>query len=88
MRIPEIQNRLIEIAREKGLSEVETLAAQLTRRSPNKRAPIKSERMTPELAQEIREYVRANADKTQAEVGRVFNVNPGRVSEAVRGFRQ
>lgn len=88
MRIPEIKTRLLEIARENGIDEVATLALQLTRRSPTKRAPVQSKRMTDKLAHEIREFARSNPDMTQAAIGRVFNVNPGRVSEAVRGFRQ
>ena len=88
MRIPEIQTRLLEIASEKNLDEVATLARQLTRRSPKKRAPNVSKPMTDDLAHEIREFARSNPAMTQAEIGRVFNVNPGRVSEAIRGHRQ
>lgn len=88
MRIPEIQTRLLEIARENGMDEVASLALQLTRRSPKKRAPASSKPMTAKLAHEIREFSRSNPDMTQAAIGRVFNINQGRVSEAVRGFRQ
>lgn len=87
MRIPEIQERLLHIARIHGLSEVETLARQLSRRSPNRKAPISSQPMTDEKAAMIRTFAADNPTMTQVEIGRHFNVNQGRVSEALIGFR-
>lgn len=55
----------------------------LTRASPVRRAPIDSRKLTPQLAEEIREYVAANPDLSQQEVGVHFGVNHGRVSEAL-----
>lgn len=62
--------------------------AELTRRRrrlPPKKA--KAQRITPELAEEIREYAEAHPDLPQREIGRYFNVDQGRVNEALNGQR-
>lgn len=41
----------------------------------------------PEVAAEIRAYHAANQNLTQSAIARHFNVNPGRVSEALNGKR-
>lgn len=87
MRIPDIQDRLIEIAHEIGNSEIERLARKLSRRSPTRKAPNSSEPMTDKKAAQIRQYAKDNPRMTQVEIGRRFGVNQGRVSEALRGFR-
>ena len=51
----------------------------------NHRRPNVSETMTPELAQQIRDYFAAHPDIPQHEIARVFNVNSGRVNEALKG---
>jgi len=43
--------------------------------------------MTPDLAEEIREYAQANPGMSHQAIGEVFNVNHGRVSEAIIGKR-
>ena len=43
--------------------------------------------MTPELAAEIRDHCKLFPHWSQARVGRLFNVNAGRVSEAINGKR-
>jgi hypothetical protein len=43
--------------------------------------------MSPELAQEIREFAEANPGLSQQAIAE-FNVNHGRVSEALHGKRQ
>jgi hypothetical protein len=58
-----------------------------TRASPTRRAAVKATRMTPTLARRIRRYAAHHPDKSQREIGVVFNVDGGRVSEAVRGLR-
>lgn len=88
MRIPEIQERLREKAAEHKDPELDLLASELTRRSPSSRAKITSARMTPELADAIRAYSRAHPDAAQASIASIFNVNPGRVSEALAGHRK
>jgi hypothetical protein len=97
MKIPEVRDeiaminsRLMEISREMQ-DAIERLAAlneELVRRSPVNVAPRSSTRMTPSLRQQINVYATANPGKTLSDIGKMFNVNPGRVSEAVRGKRQ
>lgn len=87
MRIPEIRDRLKEIAAENGIPEIASLADELTRRHPGKRAPVESTPFTEELAAQIRQYAAAHPKMTQVAIGRVFGVNQGRVSEATRGYR-
>jgi len=69
-------------------AEIRRLSANLSRRKPIRKAPISSQPMTPELAEEIRDYWKANPGISQPEIGTKFNVNQGRVSEAVRGHRR
>ncbi len=88
MRIPEIRDRLLEIANSTGIREIEALANKLKRRPSKRRAQPVSRVMTPELKQEIREYYKANPGAAQTEIAKLFNVNQGRVSEALRGIRQ
>lgn len=49
------------------------------------RRPTSSVRMTKELALAIREAYRQNPNLTQHEIAEMFNVNHGRVSEALGG---
>ena len=82
MRIPEIRDELSEIA-----SRLLVLVKELERRRGPK-APRNSAPMTPKLAASVRAYKRANPDATQVDIGRHFNINQGRVSEALRGKRK
>jgi len=81
--IPEIRDRLREIADSSGIEELHDLADQLYRKSPVKRAPNRSVHLTPELAEEIRKFVAENPKLHQRDVAQEFDVNPGRVSEAL-----
>ncbi|WP_202960968.1 hypothetical protein [Sphingobium sp. HDIP04] len=81
--IPEIRNRLREIADETGFEELHSLADELYRNSPVGRAANSSATLTPELAEEIRKYVAEHPTLHQRDVAQEFNVNPGRVSEAL-----
>ena len=94
MTIPEVRAELLSLA--KNLHKMSPAAArmliekhckELVRRPVEKRAPIKSNKMTPELARKIRQHARANPEKRQVEIGRYFGVNQGRVSEALYGKR-
>lgn len=89
MRIPEIREELATITALLGelADRMEGLTAELTRRSPVKRAKPTSNPMNPTLAKSIRAYAKANPKASQKEVANVFNVNPGRVSEVLRGKR-
>ncbi len=94
MTIPEIAKRLREIAEEIQASmpalagELMELANELRRRPTGPRAPITSTTMTPELADEIREYAEANPGLSHQEIAENFSVNHGRISEALHGKRR
>lgn len=81
--IPEIRSRLREIADEYGIDELHDLADETYRNSPVKRASNKSVHLTPELAEEIRIFCDKFPKLHQRDVAQRFNVNPGRVSEAL-----
>jgi hypothetical protein len=94
MRIPEIIKRLREIAEQIQIDfptesgELFEFAEELRRRPTGPRAPATSTTMTPELAQEIREYAEANPGMSHQAIAEEFNVNHGRVSEAIHGKRE
>lgn len=87
MRIPEIAEEMRKLAAERGVPELVGLADELRRRQPGARAPATSRPMTDELAAEIRAFAGDHPNLSQAAIGRRFNVNPGRVSEALNGKR-
>lgn len=83
MSIPEVRERLRELAEEHGIDELYELADQMYRKSARKRAPIRSPKLTPEMIKDIREYAAANPDAHQQDIAQKFGVNHGRVSEAL-----
>jgi hypothetical protein len=94
MKIPEVGTRMREISQQiqddypEEAAELLELADELKRRSPSgARAPATSTPMTPELAEEIREFASDNPGMSHQDIGVVFNVNHGRVSETIRGKR-
>lgn len=87
MKIPEVAKRMRELAAAHNIAELNYLADELRRR-PADRAPKASRPMTAQLAAQIRAFKSRNPTMTQAAIGRQFNVNPGRVSEALNGFRR
>lgn len=85
--IPELREELRVLAYRLGIPRLAEIAEELKRRPARKSGKVISEPMTKKLRAQIKAYSRANPTMTQLEIGRVFNVNPGRVSEAVRGKR-
>lgn len=79
--IPEIRERLLAMAR-----ELNQLASE-TKRRKGAVTKAKSRPLTPVMAARIRAHKTQYPDLSQAEIGRVFGVNQGTVSEALRGFR-
>lgn len=57
----------------------------LFRKHVKPRAPISSARMTPTLARSIRIMSRSRPKMSAQEIAEMFNVNSGRVSEAIAG---
>lgn len=81
--IPEIRERMRELAAELGVDELNQLADEMYRKQPAKRAPVRSPKLTPELAEEIRQYAASHPDAHQQDIAEKFGVNHGRVSEAL-----
>jgi|688.fasta_scaffold1251692_2 hypothetical protein len=93
MRLPQVKDALIALSGEPHCpsdiaKRLRKLALEIPRRKPYSRGPAKSAPITAALRQKIRDFYFSNPGLTQLEVGRKFNVNPGRVSEAIRGFRK
>lgn len=84
--IPEIRERLRELAGEHSIDELNDLADELCRNPPVKRAKAKNPPLTPEMADEIRAYAKANPNLHQQDIANHFGVNHGRVSEALNNL--
>jgi len=80
---PQIRARLRELADEHGLDELHDLADDTYRNPPVSRAKRKSAKFTAALAAKIRKYHKKHPRLHQRDIGHKFNVNPGRVSEAL-----
>ena len=87
MSIPEVRDRLRELAEELDCDELSELADQLYRKQPEKRAPRRSPVVTAEMAEEIRQYADHNPDAHQQDIAEHFGVNHGRISEALNHER-
>lgn len=89
MTLPEIRAEIYQIVDlvAQLASRLQVLAEETKRRPHLNRAPRTSAPMTPLLVGAIREYKDQHPTASQAHIGRVFNVNSGRVSVALRGYR-
>ncbi len=87
MKLPDVAARLRELAITLGCEELNDLADQIARRPSGPKAPVTSQPMTDKLRQEIDRMKRADPNLSHAEIGRRLNINPGRVSETLRGKR-
>jgi len=63
--------------------KLDTIEARLRRKSPKRRAPRTSARMTPALAARIREMAGENPEMAMHEIAATLKVNVGRVSEVL-----
>jgi hypothetical protein len=81
--IPQIAERLRELAEFHGIDELNQLADETRRKPPVRKASAISQKMTPELAEEIRTFAKHNPAASFTIIGRHFQVNIGRVSEAL-----
>jgi len=87
MRIPDVQHRLRELASEHNIAELAKLADELGRRRSKARAPTHSVPIK-FVRDKIIAAHRANPDLPYARIAAALNVNPGRVSETLNGFRR
>lgn len=88
MRLPEVADRLRVLAKELDCDELDALADEIARRPSGQRAPKTSRKMTDKVRQEIIEIHKKNPNLSQAQIGLKVNVNPGRVSETLKGKRR
>jgi len=87
MRLPKVAERLRELAAELECDELDELADQIARRPSGPRAPRSSTPMSDELRETIKRMKDEHPELSHAEIGRQLNLNPGRVSETLRGKR-
>jgi len=85
--IPEIRVRLLELANNHGIAEIKDLVQEMYRNPPKRKAKTRSPKLTAEKAQKIREYADANPKLHLADIAAKFNMNPGRVSEAINDLK-
>lgn len=85
--IPDARDRLRLLANKHNIPELADIADAMYRRAPTRRAGTRSSRVTPEMAEEIRQYAAAHPDDHQQDIANHFNVNVGRVSEALHKDR-
>ena len=84
LSIPEARDLLRELAKERDMPELASIANAMYRRShKGSRAPIRSRAVTPIVQARIRRYAQAHPSYSNQEIANTFNVNPGRVSEAL-----
>lgn len=67
--------------------QIDHIAANISRRPPLKRARPISARMTPATRRAIIDAYRANPSLSNRQLGERFNVDGGRVSEVLAGYR-
>lgn len=85
--IPQIRERLRELAAEHGLPELATLADETRRRYHGRKGRTTARRVTDELADEVRAFAAANPTMNQRAIGARFKIDHGRVSEILFGKR-
>lgn len=83
MTIPEVRAELERLAEKYGIPRLGELAEALYRSPPVSRAKPTSQPKTPELGKKIRAYKADHPHLKQREIAQVFNVDGGRVSEAL-----
>lgn len=88
MKIPAIRARLHELSALHNLPELAELAEATKRRSPVRRAPRKSRPAIEPVREAIRAFASISPALSQVEIAAHFNINPGRVSEAMQGPKE
>lgn len=81
--IPALRERLRKLAGEHGIEELNDIADQMYRRAHTRRAPTRSPKLTPEMAQNICDYAASHPKAHLQDIAEQFGVNHGRVSEAL-----
>lgn len=87
--IPEIRARLYELAVIHSIPELADLADDTKRNPPIRRAKSTRRKLTPPVAVKVRAYAKAHPNMAMRDIGLVFNLDQGRISEALnysKGF--
>jgi hypothetical protein len=66
---------------------IRMIIKEMMRRPPVRKTRVKARSVTPRLQDRIRAFAKAHPDLANREIGLIFNVDGGRVSEALAGFR-
>jgi hypothetical protein len=85
--IPQIRDRLRELAIELDCPELRDLAEETRRDFCGHKAAPEAAKITPERAAEILHFVKRFPHLSNRAVGRIFHVDGGRVSELKNGKR-
>ena len=93
--IPELREAILEIADyldefgdlEVTVAELRQIAEETKRRFGGRKARKKYPKLTHALAKKIRLYADQHPNDSYSEIATAMGVNPGRVSEAMIGFR-
>ena len=85
--IPQIRQRLYELALEHGIPELAQLADETRRQYHGRRAPIRARRVDDVTAEKVRRFARRYPVLPQREIGQRFGIDGGRVSEILFGKR-
>lgn len=90
--IPRARDILLDVAHDLHMSGDTILANRvyeaiklMTRKSPIRRAPRKHSALTAQQKFAVRAFILAHPHTHLDEVARIFNVNPGRISECLNG---
>lgn len=94
--IPKAREMLASIARKLEHQQVSSITAArlirmslelMTRESPVRKAPTRPRFISRKLKADVIAYAAAHPDAHQVDIGQVFDLNPGRVSEILTGKR-
>jgi hypothetical protein len=85
--IPEIRQRLKQLAKFHGLPELAQLADETRRRSARRQARPHRRRITDDLKAQVSAYAAAHPTEALDLIGERFNIDGGRVSEILHGKR-
>jgi hypothetical protein len=85
--IPEIRGRLHVLAKQHNLPELAELAEATKRRFSGRKARAEQKPITAETCRRVRVYCKMYPTMSNRNVGKVFGIDGGRVSEILNGMR-
>ncbi len=68
-------------------SAIELALGYMTREKYTRKAEVTSMRVTSEVKVMVHDYAAENPDASMQQMGNLFNLNPGRISEILAGER-